>query len=318
MRKPKSLSNVWIWVSAFVLFICVAATAVVVAGKMETYLYDDSGAIALIPENIPLTTNEEEASSGIASQNTESAEPSTETVSPPTEVQSDDPSETVPPETQPKNPGFEADDDEKVWTTDTQVEIFRVSYRNGEQILTVKSENGDKLIAPGTENSYTFKLKNTGDTALDYSVTVDAYFTPGDVVIPITGRISRYDGVWIAGDKEAYTDVKMLDSAADRATLGAGRYTYYTLDWIWPYESGDDELDTLLGNTAVDQDLIFTIVITTTATENPDPDAGGGLESPQTGDDSHIALWFLLMIVSLAALLFLIFLPKRRKDKDRF
>ena len=134
---------------------------------------------------------------------------------------------------------------------------------NGEKVITVNSGNGDKVIAPGTENSYTFKLKNTGNVALDYTVEVDAYFTPADIEIPITGRLNRYDGTWVIGGKDEYAKVPVLDTAEDNATLGAGKYTYYTLDWLWPFESGNDELDTMLGNLAVDQELTFTIVIKT-------------------------------------------------------
>ena len=293
MQKSNRLKSKRIWLSVLVIFICVTASTVVLASKISSYLLDDTGAIPLISEI------REDTATVNTTQNAD--------------VQSNTSSETVSSQPQScKNPGFEASDDTAVWTTDTQVEIFRVSYVNGEQVITVNNDNGDKLIAPGTENSYTFKLKNTGDVALDYTVSVDAYFTPGDIVVPITGRISRYDGQWVVGDKNTYADVKALDGAEDKDTLSAGRYSYYTLEWLWPYESGNDALDTLLGNMAVDQDLIFTVVITTTAAESEDSHAVGGLKSPQTGDTSNIILWLVLLTVSFVGLMFLIFLPRRR------
>lgn len=297
MQKSNRLKSKRIWLSVLVIFICVAVSTVVLTDKIGSYLLNDIGAISLIPENT--VSVREDTAIGNTTQNAD--------------VQGNASSETASRQPQsPKNPGFEASDDTAVWTTDTQVEIFRVSYVNGEQFITVNNDNGDKLIAPGTENTYTFKLKNTGDVALDYTISVDAYFTPGDIVIPITGRISRYDGQWIVGDKNTYVDVKALDSAEDKDTLSAGRYSYYTLEWLWPYESGNDALDTLLGNMAVDQDLTCTIVITTTATESEDPHAAGGLRSPQTGDTSNITLWLVLLAVSFVGLMFLIFLPRRR------
>ncbi len=295
MQKSNRLKSKRIWLSVLVIFICVAVSTVVLTDKIGSYLLDDTGAIPLISEI------REDTATVNTTQNAD--------------LQSNTSSETASRQPQSsKTPGFEASDDTAVWTTDTQVEIFRVSYVNGEQVITVSNDNGDKLIAPGTENSYTFKLKNTGNVALDYTVSVDAYFTPGDIVIPITGRISRYDGQWIAGDKNTYVDVKALDSAEDKDTLSAGRYSYYTLEWLWPYESGNDELDTLLGNMAVDQDLIFTVVITTTAAESEDPHAVGGLVSPQTGDTSNITLWLSLSVASFVVLMVLIFLS-RRQDK---
>ena len=54
----------------------------------------------------------------------------------------------------PKESGFEVSSDDQVWGAKTDVEIFRASYENGEYQVTVKSENGDSLIAPGNENSF--------------------------------------------------------------------------------------------------------------------------------------------------------------------
>lgn len=287
MQKTDSLKSRRILLTALILFICAAASAVVTANRLNSYLLDDSGAIPLISESALSAKSKDRLS--------ETARSIGGAVS-----------ETI----LPKTPSFEAGDGKKLWTTDTQVEIFRVSYINGEQKVTVKGEDGDKLIAPGTESSYTFKLKNNGNTALDYTVCVDACFSSEDISVPIVGRISRYDGEWICGGKNSYADVKALDSAQDSETLGAGRYTYYTLDWRWAFENGNDEYDTLLGNMAVDEDLLFTIRFVTTAAESTDPSSGGGLLSPKTGDDRHIAPWLGLMIASLIIMILLNFLPK--------
>ena len=69
---------------------------------------------------------------------------------------------------------FRVTDKDTVWKGNTQVEIFRASYANGESQITVKSSDGDKLIAPGTENSYTFALENTADGPVAYSMSMKA------------------------------------------------------------------------------------------------------------------------------------------------
>ncbi len=296
-----------IWLSVLVLFVFVAVSIFILASRIGGFLLDDSNAIPLISENTSVT-------SGEYSSDKENTQPSH------TESKTSAPATTQQATQSPKKSDFAASDEQKVWSTDTKVEIFRVSYVNGEQVVTVHSDNGDKLIAPGTENSYTFKLKNNGDAALDYIVKVDAYFTPGDIVIPITGRLNRYDGKWIAGNGEKYVNVSELDAAEDKATLGAGKYTYYTLDWIWPFESGNDELDTKLGNLATEQDLVFTVVITTEAAESSDPDNNGGIllphaGGPHTGDDSSLILWIILAIVSFV-LIFYPLIGKRRSDAE--
>ncbi len=296
-----------IWLSVLVLFVFVAVSIFILASRIGGFLLDDSNAIPLISENNSVTSGEN-------SSDKENTQPSN------TESKTSTPAATQQATQSPKKSDFVASDEQKIWSTDTKVEIFRVSYVNGEQVITVNSDNGDKLIAPGTENSYTFKLKNNGDAALDYIVKVDAYFTPGDIVIPITGRLNRYDGKWIAGNGEKYVNVSELDAAEDKATLGAGKYTYYTLDWIWPFESGNDELDTKLGNLATEQDLVFTVVITTEAGESSDSDNNGGIllphaGGPHTGDDSSLILWVILAIVSFV-LIFYPLIGKRRSDAE--
>lgn len=220
------------------------------------------------------------------------------------------------------------DENEVVWETETEVEIFKVAYENGEGYVTAKSFNGEKIVAPGTENSYLFKLKNSGDTEITYTLNVDAFITPGDNMIPIEARISRYDEEWIVGGPDEWVDVPTLDTAADEASLSPDRYTYYTLDWRWPFESGNDEYDTFLGNLAVEEDITITIVISTTATaeesapgtdpddpDSPDEPGGGeGLVPPDTGDNSILSIWISLA-VGAAVFLIIILVYKIREEK---
>ena len=318
-NNDKKEKTRWLWLLVLILFICVAATTIVFVSILDSFLLDDTGSIPLIPDDPSGpsgSTDGTEDPSGSVDTPTEAPtteqEPTNSGNPGDTQTDPSTPEATKPP----KNPGFEASDDKTVWSTNTQVEIFRVSYVNGEQVITVHSDDGDKIIAPGTKNSYTFKLKNTGNVALDYTVEVDAYFTPADIEIPITGRLNRYDGKWVIGSKDEYAQISVLDTAKDGKTLGAGKYTYYTLDWLWPFESGNDELDTMLGNLATEQDLIFTIVIKTTATESNNPYDDGGITPPQTGDNTHLALWITLAIGSFTMMLFLLFY--QHKEKRRY
>ena len=323
-----------IWLSVLILFLCVAATAIAFFSILDGFLLDDEGAISLITENVSETEDsidktedstgstedsidetEDTQGSGIDTTQAPLAEQDTTNGSVETGIPGESSAPDTPPQvTQPpKKPEFEAGDDKTVWDTNTQVEIFKVSYVNGEGVITVNSGNGDKVIAPGTENSYTFKLKNTGNVALDYTVEIDAYVTPGDIEIPIVGRLNRYDGKWVVGDKDEYVIVPVLDTAEDKATLGAGKYTYYTLDWLWPFESGDDELDTILGNLAVDEELTFTIVIKTTATESSNPYDDSGITAPQTGDNTNLTLWIVLAVCAFAMMIFFLFYQEKEK-----
>lgn len=311
MLKPNNITPPWIWPSVLILSACVAASSIALVSRLDDYVMDDIGAISLLREADQDTEAiETPPSSEEQSTSPESNVPgstSQESTAPEPPLESD---AATTPARPPSKPGFEVGDAQTVWSTDTQVEIFRISYENGERVVTVQSADGGKVIAPGTENSYIFKLKNTGNVALDYIVEVDAYFTPADIKIPILARLSRYDGHWLVGGTDEYVEAATLDTAEEKAVLGAGKYTYYTLDWVWPFEGGNDELDTQLGNLAAEQDLVFTIVIRTTATESANPNDDGGITPPQTGDDT--VLWAVLVACSFSMILILLFGRKKR------
>ena len=313
MKNKKNRHRI-IWLSVIVLFVLAAATSIVYSLIMNNYLPDDSGAIPLIPET--------------PSQSTEDNTPA-ESEAPTTETEPEKQEESSAPEKEEssgadngdkdgfkKNPSAIVYDDDRVWTTNSKFEVFSISDENGEKKITVQSSNEDKVIAPGTEFSYVFKIKNTGNVALDNEVQVNAYITPDDVIIPITGRLSRYDGKWIAGDRENYAEVDELDLAADVTTIGAGKYAYYVLDWKWPFESGDDELDTMLGDMSVTQEITFTLEVTTYSVESPDPGADGGIGAPQTGDTSNLMLWLAVAIGALFILLILFFIDRKDRNKE--
>lgn len=313
MKNKKNRHRI-IWLSVIVLFVLAAATSIVYSLIMNNYLPDDSGAIPLIPET--------------PSQSTEDNTPA-ESEAPTTETEPEKQEEASAPEKEEssgtdngdkdgfkKNPSAMVYDDDRVWTTNSKFEVFSISDENGEKKITVQSSDEDKVIAPGTEFSYVFKIKNTGNVALDNEVQVNAYITPDDVIIPITGRLSRYDGKWIAGDRENYAEVDELDLAADVTTIGAGKYAYYVLDWKWPFESGDDELDTMLGDMSITQEITFTLEVTTYSVESPDPGADGGIGAPQTGDTSNLVLWLAVAIGALFILLILFFIDRKDRNKE--
>lgn len=306
MKKLNRNKHKWICLSVLILLVLVAITTILVMGRFNGFLPDDSGAISLISDETDKQDSEDDG------DKIQESDEETETEDSRHEGASSSASDSGT-QTQ-KNPSMEVSDDELTWGTDTNVEIFRVSYENGEQRITVNSSDGDKVIAPGTSNSYTFKLKNTGDVALDYTVELNAYFTPSNISIPVICRVNRYDGKWITPNEGEFVDASGLNGTNDAATVGAGRYVYYTLDWQWPFESGDDELDTLLGNMAVEQDITFTIEISTVAVESINPDSKDGIV-PKTGDDNQIVLWVALAAVSIILIFGSLF---HKKNEDEY
>ena len=218
--------------------------------------------------------------------------------------------------------GFSVYDENTVWSTHTDVEIFSVSYKNGQAEVTVNSEKGDKVFAPGTEQTYNFTLSNTGKQSLDYILTVEAFYENTDGLwIPIEGRLSRDPGSFVVGSATEWPDILEMDGYREEDVIAAGHIIDYTLDWRWPFERLDgegldsnDAYDTMLGNLAVDKDLILHIIIRTEAWLDENPEAPGG--NPQTGDAGRIYLWSAVSLVSLGAMGVLIYGLHRDKKRE--
>ncbi len=212
-----------------------------------------------------------------------------------------------------QKPGFEVYDENTVWSGETVVEIFRVSYDNENGEVTVHSRGGDKVLAPGTGNTYEFALENTGNVSLDYTMSMEAYFSNDELPIPVDVRVTDYQGNYLAGSAESKADVMQLNEVQQSDVVAAGNIYPYTLEWEWPYESGNDEYDTMLGNLAVEEDISLTIVIKTTATCDEDPKNPGGI--PQTGDTNDVGMLMTVLVLSVSGF-FLTVMLLRKDEQD--
>ena len=281
----------WLLLLLLFLILVVVVTGIVWIVRLMRFLPDGDGAIDLTRQD-----SADPNGSGDGTENTDGGDLATNTFV--------------------ANPSFEVEDAKQTWTKNTKVEIFRVTYEDGEEQITVESADGEKVIAPGTENSYTFKLKNTGNVAIKYTVSVDVVMTPRDAAIPVEARVRRFDGRWVLGGKESFESSEELNGFQDHYTLGANKYSYYTLDWRWIFEGVDDAHDTLLGNLGAEEPVSYLLVIRTYATEHEDPNADGGIIIPAgTSDNVDLIVWSLPAVVSLILLLF-IPVWMRRKDTE--
>ena len=224
---------------------------------------------------------------------------------------------------------FSIYDKNTVWVGTTNVEIFKIKYdNNGDAIFTVNSDGtGEvkKLIAPGTNNDYEFTVKNSGTKALEYTLNVEAWIEGTEEIIPVEAKLSyNEDGQhYMLGSADEWKPVLELDGLKrENAGLLAGNICDYTLQWQWPFERTDgegldanDAFDTMLGNLAANgEELTLHIVINTEAWMEEEPPTTGE-NPPQTGDES-IVIWVVLALVTLAALIFLPLIMRRRKNEE--
>ena len=169
-------------------------------------------------------------------------------------------------------PGYVMDDGSgnEVFASDAEVTLFHASYANDAGELTAFSSKGDHIVAPGTEGQYTIRLKNTGDVQLYFTLSLDGFFsTEKEHRIPICVRLKGIDGDYLIGGENEWTPIDQLRNISDTGSLDPKTTHLYTLEWMWPFESGMDDLDTMLGSGVIlddtNMDVNFTMAARTTA-----------------------------------------------------
>jgi len=207
---------------------------------------------------------------------------------------------------------LEVFDNQKVWGSETQVDLFRNSYGQ-----TVVSGDGEKVIAPGTSNFYSFALKNNGNIPLDYSVSlsVDTYEADQSAAsaIPLEWRL-------LSGDGTAVTDWQGYNGRSQtlkQSTLAVRHQDGYTIEWRWVFERGADTLDTDMGDLAA----VLPLGVKATITVYAEQSAGWQEEKPtgpwwlpKTGDSFNLPLYLAVLAVSALGLLVLL-AAARHKNK---
>lgn len=232
-----------------------------------------------------------------------------------------------------ENKGLSVYDENGVWHSQTMLEIFHMSYDNESGKITVvgDADNTDKLIAPGTSNAYSFTLANTGDVPLSYNMQISSFVTGTDYALPMQACVYDYKNNYLVGSEKTKADILDINGINETAFLGSNRYAVYTIEWEWPFEQGIDEYDTMLGNLAVDRDIVFTVVISVYAAYEDNPavqesrpqtsgnhyDDGLALP-PKTGDRSYTAYALTVMLSSVGVAVMIICIDsKKQKHGDK-
>lgn len=230
------------------------------------------------------------------------------------------------------------------WDSDTDVDektgvaelsLFHSTYQN------VQAENGDKVIAPGTEGKNIVRLKNDEDYSIQYIAVM--YRVKDEDTLPVEP---------VMADDEAFTDTETYPLPegitkdqvvrAVMGTVGANELQDFDITWLWQYYESDerDQTDTDLGNRAaweipdeVQAGLYIVVAEDSEPVDPENPDPGGPEDpdsgdydtldsddtytypqAPRTGDVRSMVLYLLLLAVS-AVLLGLLILD-RRKEKQ--
>ena len=187
-----------------------------------------------------------------------------------------------------------------------ELTFFETLYQN------VNAGNAEKVLAPGTEKDSVVRLKNDTNKEITYTAVLYSLSTSPDLDI----------GATLSGngflDTSRYTLPENIKKEAVIRAVGgkldARKLQDFDINWFWRFEDGAstyerDQIDTYLGNKAADgkadeATLGFYLVV---------HDDGEIVPSPQTGDDTMIGGYVVLMLISGGLCLFLTITRKRRE-----
>lgn len=195
--------------------------------------------------------------------------------------------------------------------TDAEINIFSVYYTGASGEVIVQSADGNKLIAPGTSGEYLIRLRNTDEYAIDYKIDPDVKFLSGDRV-PLLVRLRNVTGEYLLGTATEWATLQQLREFSHKGTLKKAEAGEFIFEWQWPYESGNDELDTQLGN--LQRDAGVEIGFDFHSVANTSLGANGGWDGhPDHGKNIVIAVAVgVLFIVTIIAIILII---KKRKEE---
>ena len=225
-----------------------------------------------------------------------------------------------------KDPSVE-EGEEDIWESGKEVTIFKANYVNGEGETTVVSQDGTKLIAPGTQSTYKFTMYNNGNMAVVYEIDLDFILKIGDkiqneFIFPLKARLLIENGNYLIGDETEWVNVADATLSKHVSVLGARSYETFVLELLWEFDGGNDALDTLYGDLSVEKGVTLTLGINTYAEEHIDPAATGGTRVDINDKGEHGGalrlLWIILLILIAAILIFYVsWLLGMRLKKDK-
>lgn len=221
-----------------------------------------------------------------------------------------------------EEPELDTYDDNASWETTTDVDLFKSSYLDPDgKLITVESKDGSKVIAPGTGNDYHFSLKNTGNVSLDYTLSLKGIFELSNRNLPFEVRLKK-DNEWVVGTDDTWSTVDKLNEVVEKDTLLVGKYVGYTLEWQWPYESGEDDIlflndinDTAIGDASAEMDVNFRLIINVVAEATPQAvamDENGNVLYEESINPSALVAGLSMLTGGLLGLLLLLLFWRRR------
>lgn len=201
------------------------------------------------------------------------------------------------------------------WDSGTKVDADGVGELSAfeAQYTNIKSDNGDNVVAPGSEGYDIVRLKN--DVKGSVKFTAVLYTIKSDDKLTVETALSA-DGVADTSSYPLPDGVAQSDVIrAVTGSLGGGQIKDFDIDWLWKYTDGSaqDSADTAFGNKAAagkaDDVTVGIYIVVEDNNSYVTPSA------PKTGDSGLENLYYVLFAVCGLTMILLL-LTRRRKDDD--
>ncbi len=200
------------------------------------------------------------------------------------------------------------DDNTKVRADGTgELTLFDTLYQN------VNSDNGEKVLAPGTEGDNIVRLHNKCGNEVTYTAIMYTIRSVGNlpVVAVMDGDGNDTEDFSLPNGIEKDSVVKALSGK-----LSDGQIADFNIDWHWTFEQGTEQdiIDTAFGDKAAQDEAdnvvmgIYIVVEDQGSKVRPNP--------PKTGDDTVIFGYITLCAISFIAIILLLITDRKKRKED--
>jgi len=193
---------------------------------------------------------------------------------------------------------------------------------------SVQANNGENVIAPGTDGFNIIRLKNSVGGTINYTAVLYRIRTSDK--LPVYATLSGENFIDTANYPLPNGVEENQVVRAVTGTLGGNQIQDFDINWLWSYydDEAQDIVDTYLGDEAAfcnEEKVTVGFYITVEdgnnyiSEDDNDHIAEDGNDYivptvPKTGDDSMLGLYFTLMGIS-GLMLILLLVSRRREEK---
>ena len=105
------------------------------------------------------------------------------------------------------------------------------------------------MVSPGTSGEHEFSIRNTSNYTLNYELS----FYAAEGAIPILYKLRSGDVYLVGGPDTWVPATSQQEARISTGSVPLNGKLDLVIEWTWPYESGNDELDTEVGILAPDE-----------------------------------------------------------------